>query len=466
MAKSYGYGVIWKVVFVAVCLAVIGFAGCSGAGDSAGVDCAVGEWPIGNEPAVEQTGRVASELLEFDFASRLVLEDCLAYAALHNPGLEAAFDRWRAALERVPQVGALPDPQFSYTYFITEVETRVGPQRQRFMLSQMFPWFGKLELRTDAAVAAAKAARQEYEQEKLKLFNRVKQVFYQYYYLGRATELTRENLMLLGSLEAIARTKYQSGTLDQTAVIRFQMDIGKLEDRLRSLEEMRRPMVAKFNAALNHPLDGELAWPGELGQLAVNLDEQAVMAELRENNPKLARMQAQIEKARYEVDLAGKDFYPDIGLGVMFIDTREAVMPVNDSGRDPLAVTASVNLPLNRGKYTAGENEAKLRHRSALKQRADLENELLADLQLAVFEYQDAQRRVDLYQNILIPKAKQSLSVTQQAFAAGRAQYLDMIDAVRTVLEFELAYEKARSERGGKLAEIEMLVGKDKQLER
>ncbi len=461
MAKSYGYGVIWQLILVAAFPVAIGLVGCSGASQTSGMDCAVEEWPISNEPAAEQSSRVASERLEFDFASELVLRDCLAYAALHNPGLEAAFDRWQAALERVPQVGALPDPQFSYTYFITEVETRVGPQRQRFMLSQKFPWFGKLELRTDAAVAAAKAARQEYELEKLKLFKRVKQGYYQYYYLGRATELTRENLMLLGSLEAIARTKYQSGTLDQTAVIRFQMDIGKLEDRVRSLEQMRRPRVARFNAILNRPLDGELAWPGELGQLGISLDEQTVMAELRENNPKLARMQAQIEKARHEVDLAGKDFYPDIGLGVMFIDTREAVMPVNDSGRDPLAVTASVNLPLNRGKYTAGENEAKLRYRSVLKQSDNLENELRADLQLAIFEFQDAQRRVDLYQNNLIPKANQALSVTQQAFAAGQAQYLDMIDAVRTLLEFELAYEKARSELGVKLAEVELLVGKD-----
>ena len=104
------------------------------------------------------------------FAAKTTLEDCLGYAALNNPSLEAAFNRWKAALEKVPQVNSLPDPRFSYTYFITEIETRVGPQRQKLSLSQTFPWFGKLDLRGDAA--AAEAVRCQYEQEKLKLFFR------------------------------------------------------------------------------------------------------------------------------------------------------------------------------------------------------------------------------------------------------------------------------------------------------
>ena len=56
-----------------------------------------------------------------------LLDDYLAYGALNNPELEAAFNRWKAALEAVPQARSLPDPKFNYGYFIREVETRVGP---------------------------------------------------------------------------------------------------------------------------------------------------------------------------------------------------------------------------------------------------------------------------------------------------------------------------------------------------
>jgi hypothetical protein len=79
------------------------------------------------------------------------LSDCLAYAALTNSQLRSAFNKWQAAMEKLLQVRAIPDPKFNYKYYIEEVETRVGPQRQSFGISQTFPWFGKLKLRESAA---------------------------------------------------------------------------------------------------------------------------------------------------------------------------------------------------------------------------------------------------------------------------------------------------------------------------
>ena len=73
------------------------------------------------------------------------LQDYLRYAALNNAGLKAAFEQWKAAMEQIPQAKSLPDPKFTYGYFIEEVETRVGPQRQKFGIMQVFPWFGKIE---------------------------------------------------------------------------------------------------------------------------------------------------------------------------------------------------------------------------------------------------------------------------------------------------------------------------------
>ena len=102
------------------------------------------------------------------------LPDYLAYAALSNPGLEAAFLRWKAALERIPQAQSLPDPRFTYRYFIREIETRVGPQKQAFEIGQMFPWFGKLDLAGDVAAQTAKSQFQRYESAKRKLFLEVK----------------------------------------------------------------------------------------------------------------------------------------------------------------------------------------------------------------------------------------------------------------------------------------------------
>jgi cobalt-zinc-cadmium efflux system outer membrane protein len=159
-----------------------------------------------------ETSPTASVWEKPTLTEQSTLDDYLSYAALNNAGLEAAFNRWKAELEKVPQVRTLPDPRFSYGYFIQSVETRTGPQRQRFELAQTFPWFGKLRLKGDAALAAANAAQQQYEAAKLRLFYRVKDAFYEYYYLGRAITVAQDNVELLRQVEKVARTKYESGT--------------------------------------------------------------------------------------------------------------------------------------------------------------------------------------------------------------------------------------------------------------
>ncbi|MBA7700831.1 hypothetical protein ES703_109556 [subsurface metagenome] len=126
----------------------------------------------------------------------------------------------------------------------------MGPQRQKFGIMQVFPWFGKIEARTDAAAAAAKVARSRYEAEKLKLFWQVKDAFYEYLYLASAVEIARQNLELLKYFEEVARTRYMAAAGSHPDVIRAQVELAKIEDVLKSLEELREPTVARLNAVL------------------------------------------------------------------------------------------------------------------------------------------------------------------------------------------------------------------------
>ena len=389
------------------------------------------------------------------------LSDYLAYASLNNPGLEAAFNRWKAALEKVPQARSLPDPRFNYAYFIQEVETRVGPQEHKVGLAQMFPWFGKLELREHVALEAANAERQRYEAAKLKLFYEVKRAYFECYYLGRAIAITEDNVKLLTYLEAVSRTKYKAGAPTYAAVVKAQVELGKLEDRLRTLRDFAAgPVIAELNAALNRPSNAPVPLPASIPDEEVVLSDEQLMSRLKERNPELKAMNSMAEKEKAAVDLARKDYFPDITVGLDYIETDTALMPgTKDSGKDPVVGMLSVNLPIWRDKYRAAEREAKARHEAALKERSNRENTLIANLEMALYGFRDAERKIDLYKDTLIPKAKQSLKVTQQAYEAGATDFLDLIDSQRVLLQFELSYERALTNRAQELAEIEMLVG-------
>ena len=395
---------------------------------------------------------------------RSSLSDYLAYAALNNPGLEAAFHRWKAALERIPQARALPDPRLTFGWFIREVETRVGPQQAKVGISQMFPWRGKRGLRGEVALHVARAAHARYEAAKLELFHRVRRAYWEYWYLSRTVAVSEENLKLLMQIESVARRKYTAGTAPHSAVIKAQVELGKLEDRLRALRDLRVPASARLEAALGRAPGEPLPWPKDApGPSRIELQYEKLAAKLRERSPEIRAADSLAAKEKAGVALARRNFYPDVGLGLDYIFTGDATMtpPPSDSGKDPIVAMFSVTLPLGREKYRAAEREAESRRAAAALGRLDRENELSAKLTRSLYGFRDAERKIDLYGDALVPKASQALEVTRKAFEADRATFLDLIDAQRTLLEFELARARAMADRAISLSELKTLVGTD-----
>lgn len=129
-------------------------------------------------------------------------------------------------------------------------------------------------------------------------------------------------------------------------------------------------------------------------------------------------------------------------------------------GKDAIVAMATVNLPVWRSKYRAEVREATANYESLLRQRTDRRNTLGADVKMAEYKYRDAERKIALYRGALIPEAKQAIDVSLQAYQTGKEGYTAVVDAIRNLLEFELSYERAITDREQRLAELEMLVGR------
>jgi len=419
-------------------------------------------------PSEAQTGPAAGEARpeagqeEPNLGPAPELKDYLTYAALANTGLKAAFLRWKAALEKIPQVKALPDPRFTYAFYIRRVETRVGPQRHSFALAQTFPWFGTLKLRGDAASSAAEAERARYEAAKLALFYEVKKAFYEYSYLARAVEISRENLGLLKYLEKVAEIRYSSGTATHHDLVRAQVERARLEDRLATQLDLRQPVAARLNSALGRPAGEPLPWPQDPPEIKLGVAEEEILARLQEDNPDLLVLDHLASREESNLELARKRRLPDLTLGLQYIETGPAVMPLaEDNGKDPVIASLSLTLPLWAGSYRAQEQEAVIRGKAFRNQREDLRHRLLASAKLALYNYKDAVRKIDLYRHVLIPKAQENIQVSLQGYQAGEARFLDLIDSARTQLELELILERAMADRGESLAELEKLAGRE-----
>jgi len=394
------------------------------------------------------------------FDSLSTLNDYLTVAMKRNPGLRSAYNDWVADLKKSDVVGSLPNPTLSYGYYIENVETRVGPQEQRFSLRQSFPWFGSLGAKQDAAFAMSQASFRKFEAARLKLFFEVKAAFYDYYYLGQEIQVTRENLDLLTFWESVARTKYKVGLKQHPDVIKAQVELGKLEDHLRTLTEKKLPTEQRLRALLNLPSNVSLPIPSTIDVREQELQQDSVVQRIVDNNPNLQALQHVVESAQAQERYAGKQSLPDFSIGVEYIQTGNALDPtMKDSGKDPWIVSASVSLPIWFGKNKARRDEAKARQRSAEYNLQDSENRVEATARQVLFEYNDALRKLRLYRDGLVPKAEQSLNASYAAYQSGESDFLDVLDAQRQLLDFQLTVASQQVRLATKRAQLEMLSG-------
>ena len=167
-----------------------------------------------------------------------------------------------------------------------------------------------------------------------------------------------------------------------------------------------------------------------------------------------------IEAARHGVELAKKAFYPDFAIGVDYTFIGEAEGPgVAGSGDDAFALTLGLELPIWRSSYAAGYREAEALEKAARLEHAGAANRLGLKLETALYRYRDGERRVELLRDTLIPKGEEAVASLDSSYRAGDQGFLDLVDAQRVLLEFQLQAARAEADHAQALAEIERITG-------
>jgi len=381
-----------------------------------------------------------------DFSDR-TLEAYLDRALEANPGLQAFRNRYRAALERVPQASALPDPMIQATRFVESIETRNGPQENAVMLNQKLPWFGKLRNRERAATAEAEALGHALRNRQLELIEQVGTGFFEYGYIERAVDLTRENLDLLKELEPTVEARVQTGG-DLNALLRLKVEIGRLNDRLQSLGETRATRSAMLRRELALAGDAPLPWPEWEAPDSVDPDPGALLDAMLSSHPELRMLERKLDSAAARRELARLESYPDITLGVQYsqIGDPSGAMSATDGGEDAWGVTAALNLPIWVGKNRAARNEAREREQAVERELADRRHALRSELATALSRLEDAQRRLDLYGTELLSLARQAVENSRASYEGGRTGLLEVIDSERTLLDLQLQHSRAAAD--------------------
>ena len=390
------------------------------------------------------------------------LDSYLTEAAQNNPGIKAKFNEYLASLEKVPQIGALPDPQVTFGYFIQPVETRVGPQRAKISASQMFPWFGALGAAKDAASDMAKVKYEAFEEAKSNLFYNIKSTYYNLYFTRKAIVITKKNIDILEILRKIALVKVESGLVSSVDVLRVEIEISNLENQLALLQDKYQTQLVGFNNLLNVSSERLVAVPDSLSANDLVYTREAILDSIRNNNHQVLQFDYQEASWKNQETAAIRSGAPKMMLGADYIITgkySEASMSVSDAGKDAFVFPmVGITVPIYRKKYNAMVKEAQLMQESAQNNQEEKTNALETTFENANKDYLDANRRIPLYR-LQSDRANKALSILRTEYETNSQNFEELLRMERQLLTYKLELEKARADKDAAVAFIEYLMG-------
>lgn len=420
---------------------------------------------VGAQQPAPATGPAPA--LEF-YAVEPALRDFVARAIEANPGLKALAARYRAALDKVPQVTALPDPMVTFGQMLRSVETRVGPQRNTLLLSQAFPWFGKLDLRGQLAVQEAAAAYELWRARRRDVVAQVKSTFYNLGYVDMAIGVTQEEQSILEHYERLAQDRYASGAGLQQAVIKVQAELTKILNRLYLLRQQRQTLAARLNTLMDQAPEVPIppvhpATPPT--EVAPTLDLSDLYSRGEVSRHEIKAADALIERSVQSIALAKRNYWPDIVLGAGLVnvggrgDPAGITAPPPDDGKNAWTVSVGVSLPIWRDKLKAAVRQAGEEMTAQQESRATLVNDLEFDVRDQVIRLQTLAEQIRLFEDVLLPQAREAQRSTEAAYQTGQVGVLDLLDSERVLLDVRLVNERQRADYLVALAELERAIG-------
>ena len=383
------------------------------------------------------------------------LTDVIEEARLQNPDITAARARAQAAAYVPRQVSAYDDPVFSYEAWNAPESFNIARADNNILkLSQKVPFPGKRTLAGTAAERDADVARREADMVQLDVIAAVKRAYWDLWLVHQNLLVYSRDKDLVERLARIAERKYAVGQVSQPDVLRAQVELTRLINRVTTEALGVDTARAELAALLSREDPGSIGIPEEpvKAQLERNIEALTDLA-LRQR-PELAAQQASI--ARFEANrrFARLAYFPDFE----FMAERF----YNFDRRDGVGAMVSISIPLvYKYKYDAAVGETNARITSAQAELRRLRDRIRRDVQQAFLRAKTALAQRDLFLSTHIPQAEQALRASQVGYETGRVDFLSLIDSVRAIESVHLEHYQADANFEKAYADLERAVGSD-----
>lgn len=392
-------------------------------------------------------------------APMLELQPLIDEALKNNHEVYVSEAKWKAAAARIGQAGSLPDPMImigyqnegwdKYTY--GEME---GAQWM-YSVSQMFPFPGKRSLKEQMAARDADNASAMHRAARLGTVARVKELYFDLFLVHKDLELVRERSLLFSRVEDAALARYAAGMAQQQEVLMAQTEKYMLLERETMLEQKRLSLEAMLTAVVGREgarVQGRPAEP-KLSELNASVDD--LVRQAIERSPEIRSRQSMLGASQAGISMAEKEYYPDVTI-------TGTVAKRSGPFEDMWSLTAAFNIPLyyqSRQRQALAESRAM--SSAAIHDLAGIKAMLESTVRDTYAMVRSAEQLTGLYRDGLIPRTRQDFEQALAGYRSGKAEGSLVINRLKTLLDYEVAYWSRLVDREKAIARLEALTGNE-----
>ena len=441
--------------------------------------------------------------------------DSLTYyletAVKNNPTVLQRYNEYQAALQKVPQVGSLPDPQLEAGIFLSPMELISGNQVADIKLMQMFPWFGVLKNAKDEMSLMAKARFETFRDAKLQVCFEVQSTWYDLYKVRENIRISEKNINLLKTIERLTLVKYRSGSVGSSSsssgskmsgspaptassgmntmgggsaevsstpsstqlpavpmgsstgssglsnVYQIQIEQGDLDNNLASLKNEEKIIMARLNSLLNRPQNTPVTGAGLLSAEVLDSTYLTVSASMFSHNPMLGMLDYEQQSFTARKKMQKQMGFPMVGLGVNYTVINQSDMSTSSmNGKDMIMPMVTLTLPVYRKKYKAMQLETGYLKTASEQNYQATANSLQTEYYEALQLYNDAQRRMKLYDS-QSKLAKKTLDIQIKTYSTSNSSMTDILRTRLQLFDYEFRQVEALTDYNKAIARIKRL---------
>lgn len=390
----------------------------------------------------------------------LTLAEAESLALDQEPGQGAFLAQADALEEQSVAVGQLPDPKLRMGFANFPIEsggfTTEGMTQGQLGIRQSFPPGKTRAVSTRQFQSLAAEMSENADARGRDVLTSVRNAWLETYYWNRAHTIVAESRPFFSDLVTITRSLYAVGSKDQQDVLRAELELSRLDDRLIEINKQRiraRAALSEWvGAASTRPIAEKLPGWESVPPL------EALRTELV-THPALRAADARIDAKRAGIDLAKERYKPgwalDLGYGY-----RDGALPNGSPRSDFVSLSVTVDLPLFRkNRQDRGLAAALSERRAATESKDQLLRRLSSQLDAEYARWQELSRRVDLYERLILTQAQDQANAALAAYQSQASDFADVMRGFIDELDTRLDHIRLQTERAQSYAVLANLGG-------